>query len=98
MMNLKKSLPLDSIEVLDGELELVHGGFMTMPDGINAGSGCRCDSGDGCGCGCGSGDGCGCGCSAGNGCGCGCINGAGCGCVGPTPPTPAPTAKPTAIP
>ena len=60
---MKKELvmPLDTIEVLDGELEMVFGGVVPVPESLNAGVGCGCGCGSGCGCGCGAG--CGCGCS-----------------------------------
>ena len=84
MKNIKITLPLDSIEVLDGELELVYGGFVSSSDkpSDGIGCGCGCKSGEGCGCDCISGYGCDCGvgCSSGAGCGCGCSHGAGCGC------------------
>lgn len=72
-------LPLDEIEVMEGELLMVHGGFSSS---VNVGAG------EGCGCGCTTGEGCGCGKANGQGCGCNCTNGlgCGCGCVNPTPP------------
>lgn len=62
-------MPLDTIEVLDGELEMVLGGVSSMSDGASKGAGCdcgcKCSEGVGCGCKCGSGSGCGCGCKEG---------------------------------
>lgn len=47
------SMPLDEIEVLDGELVLVHGGNTdSNPDGTN-GVGSGCSVGSGCNCFCG---------------------------------------------
>ena len=57
-MKKNQILPLDSIEVLDGELEMVLGGFAY---GLNSGRGCNCGcasnsnpggSGAGCNCDC----------------------------------------------
>lgn len=69
-MNKDFVLPLDEIEVLEGELLMVHGGntssIMGVSDygcGCYAGRGCGCDNGKGCGCDCSTGVGCGCGCN-----------------------------------
>lgn len=51
-MTKKFVLPLDSIEVLDGELEMVFGGFVAMPYGATGGQGCGCGCSGGSGCGC----------------------------------------------
>lgn len=92
MKNLEINLPLDSIEVLDGELELVYGGFVPIPEGTNGGAdcGCFCNNGAGCGCDFGRGCGCGCECSSGVGCGCNCTSGGGCMCVQKTTEPPKP--------
>lgn len=57
---LKQVVPLDleGLEVLDGEMLFVTGGFGVYASGGN-GCGCSCSGGSGCGCGCG----CDCNCS-----------------------------------
>lgn len=64
---LKQVVPLDleGLEVLEGEMLLITGGFGLYSSG-----------GNGCGCSCSGGSGCGCGCeySNGSGCGCGCVS------------------------
>lgn len=54
-------LPLDEIEISDGEMLLIRGGFSSMSgEGYGCGCGCECNNGRGCDC------------KGGNGCGCGC--------------------------
>lgn len=85
-MEKKIILPLDEIEVADGEMIMIRGGISSSAksgESVGAGCGCGCDnncgyvSGRGCGCdngcGCISGRGCGCECGNGSGCGCGCV-------------------------
>ena len=50
------SLPLDNIEITDGELEMVLGGHLVQPMGLGSGCNCSCppgnDGGWGVGCNC----------------------------------------------
>ena len=90
-------LPLDELEVKDGEVILVYGGLSDKIETNKHGLGCGCANGAGCGCA----NGVGCGCDGmtaqpanGAGCGCGCKDapnkGAGCGCgCNSNNPTPA---------
>lgn len=70
-------LPLDEIEVNEGQALLVLGGNTIANSSVT-------QSGCGCGCGCGAGQDCGCGCYLGAGCDCNAGTGCGCSCALPT--------------